>query len=208
MSDGTYRDKWHHEVIQVYRSPMPRLRRQAKNAMKRGFTLIEMITVLAVLGILAGASVVVFFGGRSESKNDKARGDIQVIQQALEAYKARFGDYPRIPNPYTGLGVVDTKEEYLLNALFGRIGPAHQAISGIPVMLNSAVLDFANQSLPYKDENVAADALKSNWIVDPWGNAYEYDYQPNLITWLEFGYRLRSLGADGTSGTEDDILAE
>lgn len=174
-----------------------------------GFTLFELVLVLALLSVLVTLSLGFYLKGRSDVKLDRAKADLQVIQQALESYRARFGDYPKIPDSYTGLGIVDTEKEYLLNALFGKIGPAGQAVSGIPVMVNSAILEYANAALPYKDEASAVDSLKSNWFVDPWGNAYEYNYRPQDGSWLVFGYELRSFGPNGAKEANgDDLLAE
>ncbi|MBK1876534.1 hypothetical protein [Pelagicoccus mobilis] len=176
---------------------------------RTAFTLFELILVMGVLGLLVGSSLVIFLGGRSEVKKDRAKADMQVIQQGLEAYRARFGDYPKIPSNYSGLGVVDTPEEFLLNALFGKIGPVYDVVAGIPVMVNSSILEYANQALPYIDEAVPANSLKSNWFIDPWGNAYEYDYRPSDNDWLVFGYTLRSYGENGVRDANgDDIVAE
>ncbi len=155
---------------------------------------------MVVLSILVSVSLGFLLNSREGARVSRAEADMQVIQQGLEKYRARFGDYPRIPTEYVGLGDVDTKEEYLLNALFGRIGPAHQAVSDLPVMLNSAILEYANKGLPISE-------LQSNWIVDPWGEAYFYDYQPDSDEWVKFGYELYSAGPDGEFDTEDDILA-
>jgi len=173
-----------------------------------GFTLFEIVVVLAILSILVTVSLGLLLDGRTDSLEARAKADIQVIQQGLEAYKGRFGDYPQIPDDYGGLGAATTPEYYLLNALFGRIGPTHQAISGVPVMLNPSILEFANRDLPLKDEAVPSDALKANAILDPWGNAYVYDYRPQDSEWQLFGYTLLSLGVDGSAGTSDDIEAE
>lgn len=177
---------------------MPFVSRVSNASPRHGFTLIELLVVLGVLGLFATIALSYYIGGRGQSKVDKAKADMQVIQLGLEAYRARFGDYPR----FSVVGVANSEEKYLLNALFGRIGPAHQEVSDTPPMVNSAVLSFANGSLPLS-------SLVSNMIVDPWGNAYRYDSTPtNAASEALFGYLLDSAGPDGAFGNEDDIVAD
>lgn len=168
-----------------------------------GFTLIEIVSVLGILGVLSAIGGAVFLSQRSEMKKDRARGEMQVIQQGLEAYRGRFGDYPRLPDS-SAVGSV-AAAEYLLNALCGQYGPTHDVISSskIPAMLNTSALSFAAEGLPLSE-------VKENHIVDPWGTAYEYDDKPTRADEkLLFGYGLRSAGPDGDFDTEEDnIVAE
>ncbi|MDQ8187567.1 prepilin-type N-terminal cleavage/methylation domain-containing protein [Pelagicoccus sp. SDUM812002] len=169
---------------------------------KQAFTLLEMVTVMAILALLMGVSAFMFFGQKDAAREDRARADIQIIQQGLEAYKARFGDYPRVPDTYPN--GITSNSEYLLNALCGQIGPTGDIISGtgIPVMLNTSPLTYSNPGLPLS-------AVQANSIIDPWGSEYEYDYKPDDNTWEFFGYELRSYGPNGKRDTGvDDLLAE
>ncbi len=179
---------------------IPRSTEQAAR-LQQGFTLLELMVVAAIIAILASIGAAVFMGQRGSAKEDRARADIQVIQQGLEAYKARFGDYPRISDSFSN-ETISTAEEYLLNALCGQIGPSGDVISGsgIPAMLNTSLLSYAQPGLPLS-------SVKSNAIVDPWGKAYEYDDEPrNAGGELLFGYGLRSAGPDGNFNTEEDNI--
>lgn len=170
---------------------------------KKAFTLIEVMVVLAILVVLGAIGGAFFFGQRAGAKEDRARADLQVIQLGLEAYRARFGDYPKVPTDFSSFAEIDDASEYLLNALNGRIGPNHDELSSttIPSMLNNSLLTFAEVELPLTQ-------IKKNHIVDPWGNAYLYDSDPvrESDSKLIFGYELKSLGPDGKEGT-DDIFA-
>jgi len=170
------------------------------------FTLIELVIVMAVLAILGAITIGGVSGGRGGAKLSQAKSELQVIQHGLEAYRARFGDYPRIPDDAAmdALANVADEEAYLFNALHGRIGPAHQKIDNVSSMLNSASLSFEQRELPL------GDSLLNNRIVDPWGNAYEYDYRPNDASWEVFGYILYSFGPNGADegGAGDDLVAQ
>lgn len=65
-------------------------RRQAN----RGMTLVEIMVVLVILGLIAGAVVVAVVPRMEEAKQDTARLDIQNIQSALKLYYTKKGSYP------------------------------------------------------------------------------------------------------------------
>lgn len=171
---------------------------------KKAFTLIEVMVVLAILVVLGAVGGAFFFGQRAAAKEDRARADLQVVQLGLEAYRSRFGDYPRVPDSFASFDEIGNASEYLLNALNGQIGPNHDDLSDadIPPMLNNSLLTFAEVELPLTH-------IRKNHIVDPWGNAYLYDSKPKREGDLKllFGYELKSLGPDGEEGT-DDIFAK
>ena len=61
---------------------------------RRGFTLIELMVVIVILGILAGLIVPRIMGRPEQAKQLKARMQIESISTALKLYKLDNGDYP------------------------------------------------------------------------------------------------------------------
>jgi len=61
---------------------------------QRGFTLLELLVVMVIIGLLAGYVAPKFFAhiGRSEVK--VARAQIDSLEKALEAYRLDLGAYP------------------------------------------------------------------------------------------------------------------
>jgi prepilin-type N-terminal cleavage/methylation domain-containing protein len=59
-----------------------------------GFTLIELMIVIVILGVLAG--IVIFaVGGITDNGNVAAcKSDVKTVDVAVEAYKAKNGNYP------------------------------------------------------------------------------------------------------------------
>jgi general secretion pathway protein G len=59
-----------------------------------GFTLIELMVVMVILGILAGLIVPRIMDRPEEARRTKAGVQIQSIEQALKLYKIDNGQYP------------------------------------------------------------------------------------------------------------------
>jgi general secretion pathway protein G len=74
---------------------------------RRGFTLIELLVVIGMIVLLATILLPMVNHAYSQANRASMAADLLVISQALEAYKADFGDYPRIDrNPPPNLPTV------------------------------------------------------------------------------------------------------
>lgn len=56
--------------------------------MKRGFTLFELILVVAMVGVLAVASLPVFFDAKTQSKDASEDAVVGAVRDALSIYRA------------------------------------------------------------------------------------------------------------------------
>ena len=59
-----------------------------------GFTLIEIMVVMVILGILAGLIIPRVMGRPEEARRLKARMDIESLETSLKLYKLDNGSYP------------------------------------------------------------------------------------------------------------------
>ena len=68
------------------------MKRLPKN--RAGFTLVELLTVVILIGFLAGMVAGTAPAVMRSVKTSAIRAEIQQLSMALEAYKAEFGEYP------------------------------------------------------------------------------------------------------------------
>ncbi len=67
--------------------------------MKKAFTLIELLIVMAVIAILIAIAIPSFRGMQSEARKTKAQGDVRVIKIAVESYYKNHSNlYPAETN--------------------------------------------------------------------------------------------------------------
>lgn len=100
-----------------------------KRAKRRGFTLIELVIVIVILGILAGVAALSFSDVTKSSKDGVARANLRAIKSAVQiAIVDNKGEFPVIENPaapnakHLGLGkIVPLLESDLLSKPEGYI---------------------------------------------------------------------------------------
>src|SRR4051812_45959028 len=61
-----------------------------------GFTLVEMLIVIALIGILAAALVEKMDSALAQARDTRRKADLRKLQGALTVYYARNGQYPRV----------------------------------------------------------------------------------------------------------------
>lgn len=60
----------------------------------KGFTLVELLIVVSIIGILSTLLTANFIGVRQRSKDAHRKSDLRQIQSALELYRSDQGSYP------------------------------------------------------------------------------------------------------------------
>lgn len=124
---------------------------------KRGFTLVELITVIAMLLLLIGAVTSSVSGARRRAKIQQAISEAQELTNAILAFE-NFMKPGESESPLRGKATGDTWKEATegnLNFVLGEeTNPNSQDGENVPVLFNGAV--------------------RGGSIRDPWGNAYRY----------------------------------
>jgi len=168
----------------------------AKN--RNAFTIIELLTAIAIIGILAAIAFGLTRGASERGNQARAEGELNLLSQYLEQYRSYYGDYPRVrravSNQNDGAAIIE-----VYNALNG--------MRGIPE--NSTLFTTANRQRAFIDRSKFAGAEFVNAnpadpevaevrLLDPWGNPYRYYYDPAAASWENRSYVLYSMGPSGS----------
>lgn len=65
---------------------------------QQGFTIVELLIVIVVIGILAALVITTFTGIQQKARNTERETDIKALQGQIEAYYAQNGKYPTLAN--------------------------------------------------------------------------------------------------------------
>jgi len=77
-----------------------------KNDPATGFTLLELLVVMVIIGLLAGYVGPKYFGQIGKSENKVARAQLDALEKALDQYRLDTGHYPA---PESGLAALIQK---------------------------------------------------------------------------------------------------
>ena len=67
-----------------------------KNLIKKGFTLVELLVVISIIGLLSTIAIVSLGSARAKSRDTKRIADMKQVSTALEQYYSDQGGYPSV----------------------------------------------------------------------------------------------------------------
>lgn len=182
---------WRIPFMHTLARPLVRQASRQRQSGERAFTLIELLTVIAIIAILASISFGVISGVKQRSMAAQAKTELAVLSQALEAYKKQYGDYPQTAQSSNSR---TARSADLYAALNGRRGPTGASITDGKRFIDVGKFSVENVShAPAVGDDYDTEG---SYIVDPWGNAYKYLYKDSA-NWRVVSYVLYSSGPDG-----------
>ena len=81
----------------------PTHRRERSRHRQRGFTLVELLVVMVILGLLAALVVPTYLGREKKARWQAARTQIELLGTALDTFRLDIGRYPTSQEGLTAL---------------------------------------------------------------------------------------------------------
>lgn len=143
---------------------------------KHGFTIVELLIVIVVIGILAAITIVAFNGVQTRAQNTQKFNEIKGWQKIFETYKAEAGRYPAMADG-----------TYCLGRGFPVGGGGERRCRDFEGVGGTSVLESDNATLMNSLETVAKIPTPSNIPVSGTVGPYaQYSVsQINLMIWLK-----------------------
>ncbi|MCH2211667.1 MAG: type II secretion system protein GspG [Fuerstiella sp.] len=174
---------------------------------RHGFSLIELLIVLAILVLLASLVAPRLLGSREKANVDAAKTQISLLKTSLEMYSLHMGGYPSTEQGLKAL--VERPSSSSLSETSGDDGFGGDDEFGVEEDLADLGLDDEAESLDGDsggNSNWQGSYLKSDSLPkDPWGTAYRYEFpgQNNKVGEPD----IWSLGPDRKDNTADDVVS-
>ncbi len=140
---------------------------------RRGFTLMELLIVIAIMAILAGLLVPVIFYVQKQAKISATKAEIGGLKTALAQYDFSFGQFPPDTSA-TAAGVIDAQLDKSSEILVYYLCTEFKMNPTRPHHVKASANAGPFYTVDH-DKFVDTDGDGFRELPDPWGRLYEYD---------------------------------
>jgi len=159
------------------------------NAALRGFTLVELLVVIAVIAILAGLLLTAMPGIKNAAVKKRVKAELQMVAIAIDNYKLKLGSYPP-----------DNTGNYSRNALFYELVGCTRSNNGqtfTPMDGSPAVTDVVLNAQTGNRGIMNASTGSSNSDEGRVAQSFLKDLKPTQ--YVDSGVRRLGVAVDGPS---------
>lgn len=110
-----------------------------------GFSLIELLVVISIIGVLSAVLYANFSQGSAQSRDAQRQSDLRTMESALELYKNKYGRYPEGCNA--------------VGSWSGQTGTAYACLSG-----NQYIVGLAPEFLPTLPTDPKLNGANSGYV--------------------------------------------
>lgn len=128
-----------------------------RRARRRGFTMIELLVVITIIGVLISSFVVSTARARENARITKATVESRELANAIRLY---------------GLTMMDSSDESVANDPLGSLGLSEGAPTQVSSSLTSLLTKPSSQNNNTVYYRASDGAIRGNRLCDPWGNPY------------------------------------
>jgi prepilin-type N-terminal cleavage/methylation domain-containing protein len=144
---------------------------------KSGFTIVELLIVIVVIGILAAITIVAYNGLQQRSRNTARVSEATQYQKIFGMYKATYGEYPSSGTACLGENYPDTNNDGI-----GNCWDLHS--TGTQVSVNATLNTELKKVSPSLPNNIRTPIVGSSTGTSRLGPAYDSGSKV-IVYWLE-----------------------
>jgi len=154
-----------------------------------GFTLVELLVVISIIGLLAGIMVPTITKAMEAGRKAKVKGELTAIVAAVKAYKQEYGQWPVAKSQMDSVA-----DEY--NSWYGPPTTESESKDLMRILSGDMTVQKDGQTMNPKGVRFLEGAKADGTFQDPWRNQYCVKMDTNDSGGLEYY---------GTSGNQENI---